>query len=547
MNKNTTPSPTISLRWWNVYFILKIILILQNAIKFSLLYNLAFIVFILFPIRHAKLRIVREVIAVGIGISLFYYDSYFPPFKHLLTQANQLIHFDLAYIFELFGRFISIDFLLLIGIICFTFYMVNKVLRVTTFVICALLYIGISGATLQSSNSVVVAQTTNSVNKNISPELNNSEPSTSIDLTKAGLNNYLQQFFQEEETKVSKLNLLTKADLNHANFDILLVSICSIGWDDLALTNEINHPLLSEFDIRFDNYNSATAYSGPALVRLLRANCGQEPHSALFDAPKNNQCLLFEQLDSLGFNSEMVLNHDGEFDDFTQQLKQNMSKDVIQPVPLKGFSPYIRGFDGSNIYRDIDVLTAWSETAATGKSITLYNSISAHDGNNIINSNASGHLAKYHEREENILDDIDQFFKQLTASKRNIVVVFVPEHGAAMRGDHMQIQGMREIPTPAITHIPVGIKLFGEGLKLTNSPLIVNDNVSHLAISDVLANIITSNIYNGKTVSTANLVDNIDHVQAISQNSGATMMKVNDKSFLSLNEGDWIEYSDQSE
>ena len=544
MNKNTPSFQAISLRWWNVYFILKIILILQNVIKLSLLYNLAFMVFILFPIRQQKLRIVREVIAVVIGISLFYYDSYFPPFTHLLNQASQLIHFDLAYIFELFGRLISIDFLLLIAVICFTFYVVNKVLRVTTFVICTLLYIGLSGVTLQSSKSISGFQNTNAVSANVYPLPNNSQSSESIELSKTGLNNYLQQFFKQEEAKTSKLNLLTKADLNHANFDILFISVCSLSWDDLQLTGEINHPLLSEFDIRFDNYNSATAYSGPALVRLLRANCGQSEHSGLFEAPNNKQCLLFDQLNSLGFNSEIVLNHNGEFDDFTQELKDNMPANVTQPVPLKGLSPYIRGFDGSSIYRDIDVLSSWSKTATAGNSITLYNSISAHDGNNIIKSAANGRLDKYHEREKNILDDVDQFFKQLTASKRNVVVVFVPEHGAAMRGDYMQIQGMREIPTPAITHIPAGIKLFGEGLKLTSSPLIVNDNVSHLALSDVLANIITSGIYSGNTVSTANLVEGVDQVQAVSQNSGATMMKVEEKSFLSLNKGDWIEYAE---
>ena len=44
---------------------------------------------------------------------------------------------------------------------------------------------------------------------------------------------------------------------------------------------------------------------------------------------------------------------------------------------------------------------------------------------------------------------------ELEASGRRAVVVLVPEHGAALRGDSAQIAGLREIPTPAITLVPV--------------------------------------------------------------------------------------------
>ncbi len=47
----------------------------------------------------------------------------------------------------------------------------------------------------------------------------------------------------------------------------------------------------------------------------------------------------------------------------------------------------------------------------------------------------------------------------------------MPEHGAALRGDKMQIAGMREIPTPAITLVPVGIKVIGQDANRAGSPV----------------------------------------------------------------------------
>ena len=60
-----------------------------------------------------------------------------------------------------------------------------------------------------------------------------------------------------------------------------------------------------------------------------------------------------------------------------------------------------------------------------------------------------------------VLNDMATFVRQLEQSGRKAVVVVVPEHGAALLGDRMQIPGMREIPSPSITHVPVGIKLVG--------------------------------------------------------------------------------------
>ncbi len=148
------------------------------------------------------------------------------------------------------------------------------------------------------------------------------------------------------------------------NFDILLLNICSVAWDDLDLTGQLAHPpLLEEFDILFENFNSATAYSGPAVIRLLRASCGQQEHSNLFDTPSNKQCLLFDNLAQLGFENELLLNHNGQFGNFMTHINNNVG--VLSPaVDLEKLSPYQKSFDGSSIYRDASVLNQWLSQAS---------------------------------------------------------------------------------------------------------------------------------------------------------------------------------------
>lgn len=58
-------------------------------------------------------------------------------------------------------------------------------------------------------------------------------------------------------------------------------------------------------------------------------------------------------------------------------------------------------------------------------------------------------------------DELDAFFTELEKSGRKVMVVVVPEHGGALKGDRMQVSGLRDIPSPSITDVPVGVKFFG--------------------------------------------------------------------------------------
>ena len=81
----------------------------------------------------------------------------------------------------------------------------------------------------------------------------------------------------------------------------------------------------------------------------------------------------------------------------------------------------------------------------------------------------------------------------------------------------MQIQGMREVPTKAITHVPVGIKFFGPKLNIQGDKIQLSQPNSYLAISDLLGNIIATDVFSGKPFQLSDLVQNLDEVGIVSQ------------------------------
>lgn len=151
-------------------------------------------------------------------------------------------------------------------------------------------------------------------------------------------------------------------------------------------------------------------------------------------------------------------------------------------------------------------------------------------------------MVSYKKRLNNLLDDLYAFFKTLEASERNIVVALVPEHGAGMRGDRMQIPGMREIPAPTIVHTPVGVKIFGKDIQRQGKTLYVKAPSSYLALSQLIANILDKDIYQVKQFSPASLTDNLPETRVVAQNSSSTVIEVNSNYYISLDGSSWIEY-----
>lgn len=538
--QNTEYKKLNGLGWWNLYFIIKIILFTQGKIDFHPVENITLVVWLLLPLSHTRLALARTTLAIPAALWLFHYDSFLPPLDRLWGQIGQLLQFDTGYLFELAMRFISLQALMAFGILIFAYYFLNQILRISVFVILAMLYISVaqtSAVKPVTTTEKTVATNTPTSNRDTVNATDESGPVNDVVLNQAK-----QRFFDEEakRTSVFPSSLAQGAQ----PFDLLFLSICSVAWDDIEIAGLADHPLFKEFDIMFDNFSAATSYSGPALIRLLRASCGQEAHEALFSPPASKQCYLFDNLAKLGYEENLLLNHNGQFDDFIGLIKQDGDLGVPM-MSQANLPPYQSAFDGSHVYRDADMLKRWLEQRqkdTSGKVAALYNSLSLHDGNRIISASKEVGLVSYTHRLKNLLDDLYAFFQVLKASKRNIVVVLVPEHGAGMRGDKMQISGMREIPAKTIVHTPVALKVFGPSIAREGETYHVTAPSSYLALSDIISRMLEQNIYANTTFNAETLAGNLPETKMIAQNSGTTVMEYNGKTYISLDNETWEEY-----
>lgn len=154
------------------------------------------------------------------------------------------------------------------------------------------------------------------------------------------------------------------------------------------------------------------------------------------------------------------MNHDGHFDNFFELVSQNLAVPGLKPVMPTTADVAMRGFDDSPILSDRQVLFNWfnQRTKEAPPAALYYNTISLHDGNRLPNSSLSS-LQSYPQRLNTLLTDVQAFIQLIAASQRPAVVMFVPEHGAAVEGDEWQMAGLREIPAPGIVRVPVGVKL----------------------------------------------------------------------------------------
>lgn len=526
---------------WNLYFIIKLALFYKGIIDFHVLENLCLFCLLLFPLPNKAAQIGRNILGILLAVLLLHYDSYLPPLERLTAQFDLLLSFESAYLLELLLRFIPTSSLIPLLLIIAVYYFLSRIFRMTAVVAVAIFAVSIQQySELKPSSPLATTQTPQTSNDANSVKLTQSQ-SEQTNLPDAKLNAMLASFFSTEENR----QIVLPAELGQSqNFDILLLSICSLSWDDMEIATLSDHPFFQDFDLVFDNFNSATSYSGPALLRLNRAACGQPSHLALYQtAPEH--CLLFHQLSQQGYGEALLMNHDGKFDNMLERTRRFGQLDA-KLLSQEGLAVRQKAFAGSPIYSDLAVLERWwqQRLQSDDKSvIALYNSATLHDGNKLIDRPALKGLESYSVRAQMLLDDLKKFNNRLKHSGRPIVVILVPEHGGGLRGDKMQVAGMREIPSPAITHVPVAVKLFGKEIQRRDGIAHVKENTSHLALVQLIRNIAKAKIYDGQgTFSAEDLAQNMPKTRHVSQNEGSTVMAAQDRYYISLDDQSWSPY-----
>jgi cellulose synthase operon protein YhjU len=511
---------------WNLYFIIKLYLFTGGHLQPVWLANIGFALALAASatLRHRGWRLLRNLMGLAIGIPLMYHEANVPPFSRLTEEFGNLTTFSFGYWLELAQRFLPPMLLLTAFGALVGYLIVNRWLRVATFVLIALVAIP-----LWQQGSAVYARLQSGPATAASPNALAAQP---LDHNAA-----LSAFRTQESQRQVTFGHLG-ADPN-TQFDVIVLHICSLSWDDLDAAKARNHPMLSHFDYLFTNFSTAASYSGPAAIRVLRASCGQEAHADLYkDAPQ--QCHLLADLAQAGYAPQTMLNHDGHFDNFLQLVHDNTGVPNVPLISNASVPVAMHAFDGSAIHDDYATLANWyAQRASTAGPVALYyNTISLHDGNRLPNSNLSS-IDSYPQRVNKLMSDFDRFADLIAASGRRAVIVFVPEHGAALRGDANQVAGLREIPTPRIVHGPAGVRLVG--FQGNHGPTTVIDNpTSFLAVAQLLSNLVSNSPFKpGVTLS--QYAANLPQTQMVGENEGTVTMKTASGYVVKTPDGVWVD------
>ncbi|MBR8009957.1 cellulose biosynthesis protein BcsG [Burkholderia vietnamiensis] len=513
--------------FWNLYFILKFVLFATGHLQPLWLANLAFALALAASarVRRRVSRIVRQLVAIAIAVPLLAHEMHAPPLARLVEAAREMSTFRADYWMELLPRLLPPLLALTVAGVLIVYFIVNRWVRVATFVLAALIVLP-----LWEAGSGLVA-------RGIAPLPQQANAAVARADQPEDYNAALAAFRAQESQR--QVAFGHPANDPATQFDVIVLHVCSLSWDDLDAAKVRNHPMLSHFDYLFSNFSTAASYSGPAAIRVLRASCGQEAHADLYkSAPQ--QCHLFSQLASAGYTVQTLLNHDGHFDNFLQIVHDNIGVPDAPMVSNAAAPVAMHAFDGSAIKDDYSTLANWYAQRASvpGPVALYYNTISLHDGNRVVGS-ALTSIDSYPQRATKLMNDFDHLADLIAQSGRRAVIVFVPEHGAALRGDHNQVAGLREIPTPRIIHGPVGVRLVGfAGNHGTTT--VIDQPTSFLALAQLLSNLVSNSPFK-PGVTLAQYAADLPRTRMVGENEGTVTLQTAGGYAVKTPDGVWID------
>jgi len=356
----------------------------------------------------------------------------------------------------------------------------------------------------------------------------------------------LEAFYSSE---AERLIMFKKPEASSVPFDIVILHVCSLAWDDLkqiGITQDDN--FFKQFDYLFTNFNSVTGYSGPAVLRLLQANCGQKTHNEIHKKDVSKVCMLFEGLSSIGYENYVSMSHDGKYGDYIKEMKDNGLNNAIMFLP-ENISPTALFFDSKTpLYSDFTMMKKWFDARQTSKAdhaALYYNSVLLHAGSHWVGEKSYLNRDKkdqYKEVTTVFLKDVKKFIELLKTSKRNTILVFIPEHGRALIGNSFQPPDMRDIPLPKITRVPVGIKFIGS--KFNNAKTqqnLITKPTSYLAVSWMLSKLVESSPFGNSALTPEDILLKVPKTDFVSAHEGHKIIEMEGKYMYSGRDNKWKE------
>lgn len=525
---------------WNVYFIAKFALAHYEYLTLNFLYNGLLLLFILLPLKNRFLRLVRTGLALIAAIALLYSESWLPGPDSIISNAQNIAGFSAMYVAQLIVDFVNVKMVIWGIVIVLAYLLIKNWVRLTVFTlgyfICLVLqpyYVAWTTKPAVEQNVEVVAQ-----NEPSQPQQEtNADPSA---ITSETIDKWYTAFLDYEKGRRAEFPQGLSA--NDTPFEIILMNICSLSNDDLLASDLMNHPVLSEFNIRFDHFNSATSYSGPATLRLLNAVCGQVNHDSLYDG-RRPECEIMNRLDQLGYRQHLYLDHRGQYDNYLQTLRDKAGL----MAPLESTAKYpvrYMAFDDEEISDDLAVLRDWqrktSRDKETKRHVTLFNFIALHDGNRLPRHSR---WEEFKPRAIRFLNDLQTFMHELERSGRKVMLIVVPEHGAAVRGDRIQAPRLRDIPSMRITEVPLMVKFFGIK-NMPTEPIHVTGPTSYLAMSTLIGRVLSLNYFgaDGGSVPLEELVRDLPETNPVSENGQSVVLTYRGNDYIRQKGGEWRPY-----
>jgi cellulose synthase operon protein YhjU len=479
---------------WAFYFLAKTYLFFRGYIYLDFILNILFVVFLIIPIPqsfryHKALSDFRTGIGLVLGFLLLWHDSWLPPLSETMDfiQTQSL---PTEYIHKFLLESVNFMEVAVLGLLLGFCILVRHHLTLIPLVLVLLLVV----------------------------------PLRDLKQDKGEMERYLDFFYQSESRRVISFE---RPQSGSPPFDIILLHICSLAWQDLKDIDMQNHPFFKQFDILLTNFNTVTSYTNPSAIRLLRANCGQGRHADLY-RDTETECYLFDTLRFFGYETYFTLNHDGRFGDFAGQV--SILGHLDPPLQWIDLPIQQYNFDGSPIYDNYAVLKKSWEVRQESKAsrVALYhNNISLHDGAYWAGEEnwwKRGRVDHYREFVDKLFNDLKKFFDLLSDSGRNVVVIFVPEHGSALSGSKLQVAGLRDIPLPQITLVPVGIRLIGtEKQRDPTAGQVVSKPTSFLTLADILASFLRESPFGGGIPE--DIIATLPQTDFLAENQGARVVK----------------------
>lgn len=520
--------------YWSLYFLAKVGLHYSEKIALQWGWNLLLAAWLFWPLQSVAWRRARLAVALPAAVVLYYRESFLPTPERVLSQLGALKGFSAEYMLELLQRVVKpMDVVALVAVVL-VYSALAKRIRFSSIAMLAIA--SVPAVALWQSGGGVVASVA------LAPAASSGAGGAAAPVAVAtDPDSQLKAFYANE----SQRKLLLSAGGQTPPFDVIVLNVCSLGWDDMDFVGMKDHPLMQRFDVVFNQFNTGASYSGPGLIRLMHGTCGQMPQKAMYGA-LDPQCYTFPSLEKIGYRTAGLMNHDGVYEGFGLSVEKHggmagkMADNRKAPVLM-------HSFDGTPIYSDHALLSQWwKDRPAQGtQPVALYyNTISLHDGNRVPGLTSRSSVDTYKPRLTQLLADFDKFLTELESTGRPVVVMLVPEHGAALRGDKLQISGMREIPGPRITLVPAGIKIIGGTPPASRQgPVLVDQPMSYFGLFSLLNDLMVNSPYVAAAKPLSDRVLGLPQTPLVSENEDVVVMGTQAQGYqLRSGNGAWVPY-----